>query len=95
MIFLAAQFWGLVARPGCGVVSGLFSFCIRRMFSYLIRVESGKDGCCMVSSSLGSWGLRIGSFILCFACLPWLPLRDGAFVDGLVGVFLGLLLGAV
>ena len=38
---------------------------------------------------------RIGSFLLCFACLPWLPLRAGACVSGLVGVFLVLSVGAV
>ena len=35
-------------------------------------------------------GSPVGSFLLCFACPPWLPLRPGAYVDGLVGVFLGL-----
>ena len=43
----------------------------------------------------GVLGLRIGSFLLCFTCLPWLPLRAGACDGGLVGVFLGLLMGAV
>ena len=38
---------------------------------------------------------RIGSFPLCFACLPWLPLQAGACVGGLVGVFLGLSVAAV
>ena len=40
-------------------------------------------------------GSRVGSFLLGFACPPWLPLRPGAYVDGLVGVFLGLSVEAV
>ena len=65
------------------------------MFSYLIGVGSGGGGSFIFSSPSGSRGLRIGSFLLCFARLPWFPLRAGACVDGLVGVFLGLSEGAV
>ena len=35
------------------------------------------------------------AFFRLLACLPWFPLRDGACVGGLVGVFLGLSVGAV
>ena len=40
-------------------------------------------------------GSRVGSLLLCFTCPPWLPLQPGAYVDGLVGVFLGLSVEAV
>ena len=65
------------------------------MFSYLIGVRSGGGLCCIFSSPSGSRGLCIGSFLLCFACLPWLPLQAGACVGGFVGVFLELSMGAV
>ena len=40
-------------------------------------------------------GSCVGSFLLCFVCPPWLPLQPGAYVAGLVGVFLGLSVEAV
>ena len=56
------------------------------MFLYLIRVESGGGGCCLSSSPSGSRCLQaLGHF---FCALH-------ACVGGLVGVFLGLSVGAV
>ena len=71
-----------------------FAF-VRGYVSYLIGVGSGEGGCFIFSSSSGSHGLHVGSFLLCFARLPWFPLWVGACVGGLVGVFLGLSVGAV
>ena len=83
-----------MARPACGVISGGFWFCTPRDLCFHF-FGSGGSGGCIVSSPGGVPASRVGSFLLCFACPPWLPLRPGACVGGLVGVFLGLSVEAV
>ena len=87
-----------MARPACGVTSGGFWFCTPRdLCFHFFGVGVGAVG---VEVGLfrfpgGVPASRVGLFLLCFACPPWLRLRPGAYVSGLVGVFLGLSVGAV
>ena len=83
-----------MARPACGVISGGFWFCTLRDLCFHF-FGSGGGGGCIVSSPGGVPASCVGLFLLCFACPPWLPLRLGAYVGGLVGVFLRLSVEAV
>ena len=96
MIFWPPNFGGLWLALNAVLFQAVFVLHLSEvMFSYLIGVGSGEGGCCIFCPLQDPRGLRIGSFLLCFACLLWLPLQASACVGGLVGVFLGLSVGAV
>ena len=74
-------------------------FCFSFLGTYVFISDRG--------SRWGQWGWRlhffvpfgvprsrVGSFLLCFVCPLWLPLRPGAYVDGLVGGVSGVVGGS-
>ena len=69
-------------------------FCLAFLGTYVFISDRGVGGGrwgegCIFSSPWGSWGSRVGSFLLCFVYPPWPPLQPGTYVDGLVRVLLG------
>ena len=77
-----------MARPACGVILSGFWFCTPLDLCFHFFGGGGGGGC-IVSSPGGVPAMRVGLFLLCFAFPSWLPLRPGAYVDGLVEMFLG------
>ena len=85
-----------MACPDAVLLQAVFRFAFLR--GYVVISNQGGKWWGWVLPFFVHFGVpvfvRIGSFLLCFACLPWLHLRAGACVSGLVGVFLGFVGGS-